>query len=311
MSRAGRRIAVTWIRRRPWPLDRTLVVSGSGRSGTTWLASLLRPEGGAVVFEPSRVVARSDAGPAALWDVVPTHPGLPVHLDAALAGRLTSAWTLRESTVGALAHARRAVVKEIRWNVLLGHLLDHRPVLGWVHVIRDPAATVRSQLRFEGPGPAARIWEVPPVLLTDRIRATYPALARLSEPDPDDLPSVLVTKWAIEQLAALDRRADPRLHVVSYEAVRADPVGILGPLRRSLWGRAEPTAAVDLAARAAVPSSVSRPDQAPLPDELERDVASAVARLVSRVGIEVGTDDDGHPTYRLRPCTDPGPVPSG
>lgn len=138
------------IRRRPGPSE-AILVAGSGRSGTTWLADLLcRVPGTQKIFEPLRQAARWQT-PGAESSVRSPYlrpdghyPAWHSLLEQVLTGRCRSYWT--DSTRTSF-FPRRYLIKEIRANLMLGFVHDHfRP--GIVYLLRHPCAVVASRVRL-------------------------------------------------------------------------------------------------------------------------------------------------------------------
>ena len=129
--------------------DATVFVSGMGRSGTTWVASLINHKfDHRVVFEPFRpaiVPAANVFGPFAY--VRPTDAD-PARREAA--ERILSGRTPRGS-VDRLHRGfifRRRIIKGVRTNLMLGWLKALRPSMPLVLIIRNPFAVAASWLRL-------------------------------------------------------------------------------------------------------------------------------------------------------------------
>ncbi len=125
----------------------TVLLAGSGRSGTTWLSDLINHDSGyRRIFEPfhPRKVGHFRAFGSKQY----LRPGdrreeflVPARM--ALTGALRSGWTDRG---GAAPGARRRLVKDIRANLLLGWLAENFPGMPIVLLMRHPCAVVSSRL---------------------------------------------------------------------------------------------------------------------------------------------------------------------
>jgi hypothetical protein len=125
----------------------TVLLAGTGRSGTTWIGRVLAAERGCrFVFEPfnERAVARAGCFPDAEY-VAPdiSDPERLATAEGLLRGQVRSAWTERHNR----AHlATRRVVKEIRVSNLLPWFHRAWPELRMVFLVRHPCAVAVSQI---------------------------------------------------------------------------------------------------------------------------------------------------------------------
>lgn len=129
---------------------RTIVLTGSPRSGTTWVASLFGAiPGAAVLFEPlhlnevpgaARVgfTWRTYVDPSADW------PEGEAFMRRIVQGRLLTPWTSREIT--SIRRVTTWVVKFVRANRLLPWIAERFPPRRRVLLIRHPCAVVASRL---------------------------------------------------------------------------------------------------------------------------------------------------------------------
>lgn len=140
-----------WTASKDYDLRRTLVIAGTARSGTTWLAELVgSAKGTAIMFEPEHLGNVPEAkaigfgwhpclSPDDRW------PAGEVFLERVLKGRVLNAWTTSFMPVSHAVRPRRWVVKFIRANLLLGWLTVRFPIPPPVLILRHPCATVASQ----------------------------------------------------------------------------------------------------------------------------------------------------------------------
>lgn len=236
------------ISSRPSHLKRpSVVVAGSGRSGTTWLATAFSECRRAVpLFEPLNrdrvpsvpVAADFPAFPGIYLPAGEEHPVWRDYFRQVLDGQIRNRWTRQDWKCDPLpdvrwglakrlsgrwaktrydlraARRRLLVVKIIRGNLLLGWLAATFPVRGLV-VVRHPCAVVASRLRHGWPSDLSGI-DRQPKLMRD-LPAGYSDMIRRAGGEVDRM-TVL---WCLENRAALAAAAAQRLSVVSYEWIAA------------------------------------------------------------------------------------------
>ena len=127
-----------------------LLITGSGRSGTTWIAEVLRNFLSArLVFEPLRpgtISALSNLKNRQYLRPGTSETGLYSGLQTVVNGKFRSRWTDRYNNK--IVYNNR-VIKEIRANLMVGWILNEFPHVRVIHIVRDPLATVTSQLKGE------------------------------------------------------------------------------------------------------------------------------------------------------------------
>lgn len=226
----GRERLALRIKGRP-DLRSTIVVAGSGRGGTSWLAELLATAPGMqIIFEPlhpGRVPAPGGLnaldGSRELLESPYLRPdGASSYenerwerfFQRALAGEVRNWWTDQERRH---LFTWRYAVKLIRANLMLAWLHEcfGCPI---ILIVRHPCAVVRSRL--------VRGWSAPvewllnqPVLMEDYLHP-HAALIRAAR---DDLERHAVL-WAVETLVALRQMDGREGMLVFYETLCAQPV---------------------------------------------------------------------------------------
>jgi len=143
-------------------LNQTIVVAGSPRSGTTWLAELLAAlRGYTLVNEPLHLRWRAveEAGFEEWRTYIgkeETRSAARAYLRRALAGRAACTRQFNsEHTLGKLREflwGRRHVVKFVRANRMLHWIHDQFPIREMVLILRHPCAVVASQLDYKHEG---------------------------------------------------------------------------------------------------------------------------------------------------------------
>lgn len=126
----------------------TILLCGSGRSGTTWLADIIcaNPRY-RTVFEPFDYRRVPEMAPLPLFAYArPTneYPERETLVQSALLGKLENAWVDR---MGRRPWARKLLVKSIRANLMLGWI-DRKFSPRILFTIRHPCAVVQSRMRL-------------------------------------------------------------------------------------------------------------------------------------------------------------------
>jgi hypothetical protein len=202
-------------------LSDTVLVVGSGRSGTTWLVELLNAAGTYhVLFEPFS--PREGHNPQ--WHGTPRYlrrGASYAHRDEVeqiLLGGASSEWVDRIASSD--PSSSRVLVKEIRLNQMLGWVQENFPEVALVYLVRDPWSTAWSATQHD--------WG-------DRGYSNYLSRRRLVRdhlaPDQlellgsaDSLFQKNVVKWAVDTrvaLRSLDREG--RVTSVFYEHLAQRP----------------------------------------------------------------------------------------
>jgi hypothetical protein len=210
-------------------IDRTVLVLGVGRSGTTWLGTVLADALGArEMFEPC-LVGHDGRFSTPRLTIAPADrticENMLDRLDAdnwrrlrrVLKGKVRSPWCDRWGQRG-LYHGR--VVKEVRFSMVAREIASALPVLPVVIIRRRALAVVESMLAINQTIGAG--FDLNPVLLAAHDGTPAGELARriLAE---DDAPwRRLTVRWALET-TGLKTAADlPNVLTVHYEDI-TDP----------------------------------------------------------------------------------------
>ncbi|MEM9746312.1 MAG: hypothetical protein AAF945_06430 [Actinomycetota bacterium] len=216
---------------------RAVYVTGSARSGTTWVAEVLAGRRSTrFVFEPlhHRSLAARVA-PIPHFQVGAEPARIRGLIDDALTGRTHDPWVNTFQRRGLMT---RRVVKDIR-PALLGEVRDAAPEVPAVLVVRDPFDAALSRARHEGPdgrwfATNAAIAELRGLVADRRVGVlgdlARRAVATLDGPFGRHPLAEHVVIWCVENRIALERAEDRRpgdrpIAVVSYESMRSDPDG--------------------------------------------------------------------------------------
>lgn len=137
-------------------IEDTIVVTGQARSGTTWLAEMLRSlPGYKCINEPLSTGSNPEVGRHGFDGRNCLKPGdqmpeLEAYMEQILTGQMYKSWLWRfeaDGATGQLAEQlsnRKLIVKFIRAQRMVQWLLDRFDVRGAVHIIRHPCAVVAS-----------------------------------------------------------------------------------------------------------------------------------------------------------------------
>jgi hypothetical protein len=253
----------------------TLLLVGSGRSGSTWLSEVLVETFACrLIFEP----LRRDRVPLAAnvaWGsyVDPRHPDPEIQrvLDRILAGRIRSRWA---DHFNVYRFPRRRLVKEIRATNLLPFVRTRFPQIPIIYLLRHPVATAWSATEL---GWASFLSEfLRQDSLMDGPLAPYREVIDRHGDDPDPFHGH-VLRWCLENAVPIGLLPPGSVHVVLYENLVEDPHGELRRLAAYLGTFGEHTWDFD-------PSrpTVDRPSAA---NYRQTPVMTAGERLQSWVGV--------------------------
>jgi hypothetical protein len=227
---AGRRLKrvaspqVLFLERNHDP-GRTLLLVGSGRSGTTWVSEIFAAALHCrLVYEPLRT--RSVPW---TWPVRPGHyldagddsdPGLAVVVDRILTGRVRTAFTDKYNAVRLPDHR---LVKEVRATNLLPWIVLRYPRTPVVLLLRHPVPTAWSVVQLGWPGKLDQFLDQAPLL--DGPLEPFRSLIADAAGSPDPFHR-MVLQWCPTGLLGAGQA-----HVVFYENMVDDPWAELERLR--------------------------------------------------------------------------------
>jgi hypothetical protein len=211
---------------RPSP-ESAILVTGSGRSGTTWIADVLchSIRGLQLIFEPLhpafnaqvRALVGSNVDEKRLRSLYlragEDNPEWESLWRQILTGRMRNYLTELERTA---FFPRRYLVKAIRANLMLGFVYDHlRPRV--LYAMRHPCAVVQSRMQV---GWQVRVEDIlcQQALVDDYLHPWVDDITR--ECDPVGIHAVW---WAVENMVALRELTERPHHIVTYEALSLSP----------------------------------------------------------------------------------------
>lgn len=207
--------------------DRPIVVFGTGRSGTTWLAEIIAGAGCRFVFEPMHPVRVPDAGgfPFPHYLLPGDDSPWAMFLARVVAGDVMNEFTLRENP-----DVIRPVVKLIRANLMMEWLMD-RFDFHPVFMVRNPLAVVGSMKEQE--------WNVSADYVRHAMRevsardGTYEGFDDLFE-QPLNPIEAYAAYWANQTYVLKARGLLDRVHSVRFEELVRKPDQVITPLFQSI-----------------------------------------------------------------------------
>lgn len=214
------------VQPRPEP-HTSILLSGPGRSGTTWIADVIASAAGVqqifepLLFNPHVYELTGWAPPSIetylrLYYLRPDgdYPGWYTLLNRILMGRYRTYLTDTERTS---FFPKRYLVKEVRANLMLGYIYDHfQPSL--IHIMRHPCAVIASRMRLN--------WQVDldELLNQEELVADYLTdwVGAIESVKADPVASHAIW-WAVESAVAARDLATRPHYPVFYEDLLLEP----------------------------------------------------------------------------------------
>ncbi|MEM1354500.1 MAG: sulfotransferase [Planctomycetota bacterium] len=193
----------------------TVLLAGSGRSGTTWLGQIINADHQyREVFEPlfpERVRRVAEFPTTRYIPVNDTDASLAALIGGLLEGRVRSRWTDRYNR---RFLARRRLTKVIRANLMLGYIRRRFPHVKLCFALRHPCAVATSRLKL---GWAPHLHELlgQPALVSDHLVHQRELIERVLQ--DGDLFDQHITMWCIENVVPLRELKAGDVCVLQYE----------------------------------------------------------------------------------------------
>lgn len=296
-------------------LGATVLIVGSGRSGTTWLAELLaRQLKRRLVFEPFH--PRDGAIQHSLR-LFPSPADSNVHFAQAAKAVLTGRVRSREPDISrSVRFSRGHIVKDIHALNAVPWFRTYFPCVPVILILRHPIATAASRSRWDTQRPDRTFYGLARFLATTKGRAEAEASSEslglaLETYDrfSSDLEEPLVryvAEWCIENACAVAAANDFGIKLCFYEHLVLDPRGVFRDLTSELGlaatvsQRLDPTrpSSMDVFARAA--SARDNESRYSLLGDWQQEVTPSVTARCIRVLEEFGMAHlyDAQPTPR-------------
>jgi hypothetical protein len=210
----------------------TLMLAGSGRSGSTWLSEVLVERFSCrMIFEPLRR-DRVDLAAHVPWgvyvDAGRSDPELRAVMESIMTGRIRSRWTDRHNV---RRLPGRRLVKEIRATNLLPWLHVQFPESPVLYLLRHPVPVAWSASEL-GWDPFFSEFTKQTELMDGPLAPWRDVIARHAT--DDDLFHRHVLRWCMENVVPVSQLAPASVHVLFYEDLVEDPLGELQRLARYL-----------------------------------------------------------------------------
>lgn len=267
----------------------TIILAGSGRSGTTWLGNIIAASPSMrIIFEPfdyRHVPAASVLPLRAYARPTESYPDWAAFVGQALRGQLDNEWVNRQ---GRRRWAWQRLVKAIRANLMLGWI-DHTFHPKIVFTIRHPCAVVLSRVKLQ--------WDThldvflgQPQLVADYLEPFVEVINRAQTP----LQQHTVT-WCIENLVPLRQLPDYDWIFCSYEQLYRNPQPeaervLAGLGLRQSWFTRRAITKVTMVAR---PDSAILSNEDPLTawkNKLTAQEIDEILGIVNQFGIDLYSD---------------------
>lgn len=196
-------------------ISETLVVSGSTRSGSTWLAEIISASPDcAQIFEPIspthvKEARRIGFGYDTYIKKGVNWPEAEKFMGRILEGKIITPWTTSQIPISKIPKIRNIIVKFVRANLMLDWLIERFPIRPPAVIVRHPCAIVASQQK--------KGW-VPTLesLLKNDFFLDYPGLKQdimtLNRPE-----EVLAIRWCMRYYLPLKVLDKSRFVLVIYE----------------------------------------------------------------------------------------------
>jgi len=215
--------------------SQSVLVFGSARSGSTWLAEVLCGIAHyRQVFEPlhhnieASSVVRRKGGPKPYLRPDADEPEIRAFFEQVLEGRFRHPATDRFNTYW---FPRGRLVKLIRGNLLAGWLRSQFPEVPQVLILRHPCAAAYSACQL---GMGIRPESLQNFLKQRDLMEDYLEPYRDRIDRTRDTFLVQVVRWCVESLVPLRQFTNQEIPIVFYETLLEDPESELPPLVRTL-----------------------------------------------------------------------------
>ncbi len=253
---------------------KSVLISGSPRSGTTWLSELVNHDNGhRRVFEPFHPEKVKDFRAFRSRQYLRPDDRRGEYLEPvrrALSGELWSRWTDR----GGPVFARRRLVKEVRANLLLGWISANFPELPIVLLLRNPRAVVASRLALGWGDNLSETMEQGD-LVNDHLLPLEADIRAATDPFERHL-----FLWCIDNYVPLRQLAPGTAHLLFYENLVRQPEKELQSLFAHLGEPFDPK----VLGRLDLPSATSRKDAGARPEPDGR--GERTAEILSLFGLD-------------------------
>jgi hypothetical protein len=196
----------------------TVILTGNGRSGTTWIAELLNFDNTyRVIFEPllaSQVPLCKSFADQQYLRPENNDPAFLEPMRIIVSGRLRNRWS---DHVNRQPFPRRRLIKEIRANLLLRWLQSHFPEIPLILLLRHPCAVIRSWQRMEWD------YDLSVFLKQESLMADFLCPFKVAMEKVDSPLEASLYAWCIQTFVPLRQFKRDQIHLTFYENFCAHP----------------------------------------------------------------------------------------
>jgi len=201
-------------------LSGTVLLAGSGRSGTTWMSQIIN-HGNPYrdIFEPfhPRHVGQVRGWPAMRYVPVESDDDALAQLIAGqLAGRIRSRWT---DAYNRKHIASRRLIKAIRTNLMLGFIRRRFSEVKLLFAMRHPCAVVHSRVKLGWDTHLDQLL-AQPALMRDHLDPHHEAIERIEH--SGETWHKHLAMWCIENLVPMRELRTGDAHLLRYEDLCRD-----------------------------------------------------------------------------------------
>ncbi len=204
------------LQAKEYDIRNTIVVTGSPRSGTTWLGEIMRTiPGYCLLYEPLDMNRAPGAGEMNLgWRpyIAPgtDWPEAEVFLRGILTGKLVNRETAKHNSMGQILARKGWVVKFVRASAILKWMTEKFPLRTPILLIRHPCAVVASQIR------GGRDTVGIPMQITPSFAAAFPELSAYMQTLKTQ-EEARAARWCMHYYPPLSLPKPHPWHLVTYE----------------------------------------------------------------------------------------------
>lgn len=216
--------------------EKTVLLSATGRSGTTWLAGLINTgKQFRIMFEPFHnqyVPAWSGFQFRQYLRGDESDPELLKAAELILSGSVSNTWVDKRIIP---VVKKKLLIKDIRTNLMLGWLKRHYPKMPVILLIRHPGAVAQSKIKLK--------WDIGLENLTGQPRLMEDYLKPFSDMihhPPESVFQSHILYWCAENYVPLLQLNSRDFHVIFYENLILNPEKEMRKLFRYIRERWDP-----------------------------------------------------------------------
>ena len=211
----------------PTSTANTILLSSMGRSGSTWISSLINYSNThREIFEPFLPIRVAEANVFEYTQYLNPHVDDSGYIEAAkniLEGRLKRQTWLDSGNTRLISYKR--LIKDIRTNLMLGWFHQKFPTMKIILLVRNPFSVVQSFMDLGwGIEPCGTRREINILLEQKKLLADYPIIEQsLTKIDIEDRFEALMLQWCILNYVPLKQLPGTSIHLTFYEDYMLNP----------------------------------------------------------------------------------------